>query len=1184
MIRISRVSLKNFKSFRRASIPIPMGFTAIVGPNGSGKSNIVDALCFVLGRSSAKSLRAERFSDLIFNGGKKEKPAKGAEVALYLDNAGRDLPIDEKEVKISRSVDLDGNSVYRINGRRSNRSEILDLLGHATIQPNGHNIVLQGDVIRIVEMTPLERRGLIDEIAGIAEYDERKKKAIRELEKVGGNISKVEAVLGEVGSNLSKLTRERDEALRHDELKKEVMRSKGMVLYSHRLETEGNIQGLVGTLSKAEEELGKIDKFLDVLTLKHEVKKQELNKVNLDISAMEESDRFQAFQELERAKNELNLWGNREQELNNELASVELNFGESKKDIVIVHRDIKKCGEENADFQDEIQSLGSRIDDLRVRVKNTFEKASKGHGDASEIRGMLKSVREEFDEKHDQILKSRRDESELSLRLEGKENILNGLRDDLKAKKSKLNTLNDELRENSKKVKDVESQLKNLTSRKARTIDELSEIRREIGKMEASLEVKLRERAKLHARHQAIEEIKTKGLEKAVEEILKLRDSGNEGIYGTISELGKVDRKFSKALSAAAGRGLEYIVVKDEAVAEECINHLKRNKSGRATFLPLSKLRVQQPSSKHVALAKKCQGFAVNLISFESKFSLAFAYVFRNTIVVDDIKAAKDLGIGAARMVTFDGDIIERSGAMSGGHFKPVGSFEEMDESMRKLERIEKEISALEAKRAKLLVKGDNLNNSVEELRGEVLDGEREMSLLRDKISTLEEKTREMVEVIAGMEVRYKEEAKTLKELRIVLKELEAKSKTSSKSFEALRDKKEALEGKLESTGEEQVLMEVRAIEAEILELEKEKEAKLAGIGLNNSRINDIFKPKFNGLKKRLLESYTSKKTIREEISRSEEDRKILSVKVEELEGRVEDVSKVLEGLRSARGSLIKAVSAIERKKDELKERNLHLRSSMEDSRVEKARYEAKLEDLLQALKEYSELKIELIAPLDTIELEKNIARMEAELHALEPVNMRAVEDFEGVKEKYDALNDRISKLLDEKEAILRLMDEIERRKTGIFMEVFENIALNFRHIFSELSNGGSADMFLDDENPLDGGLQIQARPVGKNLSYIELMSGGEKTLTALSFIFAIQRYQPAPFYILDEVDMFLDDENLRRVSELLRESSKGAQFIVVSLRESLMASADQLFGVANEDGISKIIGVELQEVGTASG
>ncbi|MFQ5815161.1 MAG: chromosome segregation protein SMC [Candidatus Hydrothermarchaeaceae archaeon] len=1184
MIRISRVSLRNFKSFRRASIPIPRGFTAIVGPNGSGKSNIVDALCFVLGRSSAKSLRAERFSDLIFNGGRREKPAKEAEVVLYLDNAGRELPTDEKEVKISRSVDVDGNSVYRMNGRRSNRSEILDLLANANIQPDGHNIVLQGDVTKIVEMSPLERRGLIDEIAGIAEYDERKRKALRELEKVNDNTSKVEAVIVEVGSNLSKLTEEREDALRHEELKGEVRRSRGMVLYSHRLETEGKLEELEESLSKAEEELGRMDKFLDVLALKHEVKKQELERVNIEIAAKEEADRFQAFKDLERARNELAAWTSKEEELGEKLTTVDGEYEVSKNEIVHVHGDIKRCREENAIFQREIGELEARIAELRENVEETYRRASKGHGDASEIRGRLRVTREAFDEKQRELLEAEREESLLSIRLQEKDAVLQGLADEVKDGKTKLGSLSSERRALSKRAKEAEVSLKKLASEETSVLDALSETRRNLGEIDASMEVKLREQARLRARCQAIEEISNRGLERAVEEVLSLRDGGKKGIYGTLSELGKVDRKFFKALSAAAGRGLEFIVVEDENVAEECIGHLKESKAGRATFLPLSKLRTRKPTHKQLALAKKCHGFAVNLVSFTPKFKGAFAYVFRNTIVVDDIKVAKRLGIGEARMVTLDGDLIEQSGAMSGGYFKPLGGFEEVDESRRKLERINKEISKLETERGKLLKREDELKNSMEGLNGEVLELEKEKSKLDGKISSLEERISDLVRTIAGMEVQSREEASTLKELKKTLKESRSKSKAVSEELGGLRKEKEVREAKLEGTGEERTLKEIRAIEDEILELEKGKEGKLAGMGLNDSRIVDILQPKFDAIKRRIVELHASRKGMREEISRSEVDRRELSGRVEELEKKVEEVSKELEELRGRRDSLIKAAVAMERKRDALKERHLQVRRTMEDSRIEKARHEAKQEDVLKALEEYADLNIELIAPMDTVELEKEIARMEAEMRALEPINMRAVEDYEGVKEKFDALDNRMGKLLEEKEAIQRLMEEIEHRKTSVFMEVFENIAMNFTHIFAELSNGGAADLILDEENPLEGGLQIQVRPVGKNIQYIELMSGGEKTLTAVSLIFAVQRYQPAPFYILDEVDMFLDDENLRRVSDLVKESSKGAQFIVVSLRDSLMASADQLFGVANEDGISKIIGVELQEVGSASG
>jgi chromosome segregation protein len=521
---------------------------------------------------------------------------------------------------------------------------------------------------------------------------------------------------------------------------------------------------------------------------------------------------------------------------------------------------------------------------------------------------------------------------------------------------------------------------------------------------------------------------------------------------------------------------------------------------------------------------------------------------------------------------------------MSGGFFKPIGGFGEYDESKKMLEGINREVLRLEAKRNRLRGMEEDLKEKLKELNKKVLDLEREKGVSGDRISSLEKQVDDLVKIIAEMELRYKEERSSLKEARQLHRRAIARSKAARGELKELMAEKRAIEEQLESMGDEGLLSEVRVIEEKILELEKEKEAKLARIELNDSRIRDILRPKFDSLKDRIVELFNARKSIRREISRSTQEMKEVESRVEVQEKRVEEVAKGLEELRGRRDSLLKAVSAIERKRDDLKERHLRVRRTIEDSRVEIARLEAKLEDVLEALEEYADLNIELIAPMDTDELEREISRMEAEMRSLEPINMRAVEDYENVKEKYDALTNKINKLLEEKEAILRLMDEIERRKLNIFMEAFENIALNFRRIFEELSNGGEADMILDEENPLEGGLQIQARPVGKNLQHIELMSGGEKTLTAISFIFAIQRYQPAPFYILDEVDMFLDDENLRRVSELVKESSRGAQFIVVSLRDSLMASADQLFGVVNEDGISKIIGVELQEIGSSSG
>lgn len=305
MIHISRISMRNFKSFRRISIPIPQGFTAIVGPNGSGKSNIVDGICFVLGRSSSKSLRAERFSDLIFNGAKNGKPAKKAEVSLYIDNAARDIPINSREIRISRSIDLSGNSVYRLNRKRTTRGEILDLLSAANVHPDGHNIVLQGDVTRIIDLNPVERRSTIDEIAGIAEYDEKKRKAGRELETVGRNISEASAVFKEVKEQTERLKKEKTDALRNVFLKKEIKLKRGTVLSSKHLKITEKIEKIKGRRTKQEERTEKLQKFQSILSIKLGARRKEVEGLNSHIVLKEESEHFSVFKEIEKKKNAL---------------------------------------------------------------------------------------------------------------------------------------------------------------------------------------------------------------------------------------------------------------------------------------------------------------------------------------------------------------------------------------------------------------------------------------------------------------------------------------------------------------------------------------------------------------------------------------------------------------------------------------------------------------------------------------------------------------------------------------------------------------------------------------------------------------------------------------------------------------------------------------------------------------
>jgi chromosome segregation protein len=1182
MIRISRLSLRNFKSFKRVSIPIPEGFTAIVGPNGSGKSNIIDAICFVLGRSSAKSLRAERFSDLIFNGGKKGKPADKAEVTLYLDNSGMEIPGYPKEIKISRSIDISGNSVYKLNGRRTTRTEILEILSAAKIQPNGHNIVLQGDITRIIEMSPIERRAIIDEIAGIAEYDEKKRKALRELEKTSNNLSKINAVVHEVKEQLQKLEKEKRDALRHEYLKREIRITKGTVLYSHKLEVEEELEKIHEELKSFEDKKKKIEKFLNVLNVKIEVKKRELENINNKIVVKEETEKFSIFKNIEKIKNEIKYFEEKVNSLKQEIKNLREEQETIATRIQETEDQIKEYRSENKRLSAEEEELEKKIEEVKEKVEAEYKKLSYDE-ESTQLQEKLEKIRIELEEKREKLLEIEKDRTLLLEKKTEKERIFKDLKDELDEKKKKIKDIDEKLSNISEKIERLKEEIKKEYIKKKELTDKDVELKREIEKISTLLQLKAEKFERLNARYEALEKISQKRLSfnNAVDAILELRDKGKvKGIHGTVSELGRVNQKYSKALEIAAGGGLTFIIVDDDETAETCINYLKEKRIGRATFLPLNRIKASPPSEKAVNIAKKSYGFAIDLVDFDEKYREAFAYIFRNTVVVKDVKFARRMGIGDVRMVTLDGDLIEPSGSMSGGFYKPTGvSFEEVDTTKREIDALRQEINSLEVKRRELMEKEGALRDEIEKTTLLLDQKNREIENLSAKMEGLKEEKETLINFVVKKEALANDIYSSLRDLSSQISRDEKEIELLSRETSTLTDEKDSIEEGLRSSSAEEVLNEIRVLESQIQSLEKEREERRSRIRLNNSKISEILEPRISSLKNELRKNETLALEKESQIKKNQEKIETLQESLSNLKDRENEFMESINGLKDRREFLVRGIKRMQDKIEELKAELAGIDKKMEICRIDEARLTTKLEGIKEDLKEYADLDIELLAPIDTAELEKEIVKMEYEMSSLEPINMRAVEDYKIVKEKYDKLNSKVEKLMEEMDALHTLMEEIEHRKKSIFMEVFENIAMNFRRIFSQLSDGGSADLLLDEDNPLEGGLMIKAKPPGKNPQYIELMSGGEKTLTALSFIFAIQRYQPAPFYVMDEIDMFLDDDNIRKVSELIKESSKDAQFIVVSLRDNLMTSASQLFGVSIEDGVSKIVGVELEEV-----
>ncbi|MEE8357846.1 MAG: hypothetical protein V3R82_00335 [Candidatus Hydrothermarchaeales archaeon] len=568
-------------------------------------------------------------------------------------------------------------------------------------------------------------------------------------------------------------------------------------------------------------------------------------------------------------------------------------------------------------------------------------------------------------------------------------------------------------------------------------------------------------------------------------------------------------------------------------------------------------------------------------MEFDKKYEKAFFHVFRDTVVIDDIDFARKIGIGEVRMVTLDGDLIEVSGKMSGGHYsKSILGFEESSTSEKDLKKLEKEIKTLELEKKNLLEKGVTFEEKLDELALIEVELKKEQEILKERQKSIqgnaEEVARELEEkkdVLSGLSA-------TLEEISQEIEKNNKALNVVSNALSVLKEKQLSIEKTLEGSKAEKIYNEIKDLESRIFQREKEKEGKNNQINLNSSKIDEVLSlmikeqgDEIKNLELACNELSVESKNILDQKKELEEKLSKVKVKEDVLLGKIGELKDQKEGLQNA-------IQKINSKTETIRIWISHAAEKIEEIKIEKARLETRYNDVETAFDEYQDLEIDIEEDLDLDALESKIEKLKTRMERLEPINMRAIEDFEMVNEKFGALFEKIEKLVAERQAIKDLMKEIEQRKYEIFMEVYENIHLNFRRIFEQLSGGGTGELLLDPESPLDGGLTIIAKPPGKNPQIIESLSGGEKTLTALSFIFAIQRYHPAPFYILDEIDMFLDEENVAKIAELIKESSKDAQFIVVSLRDTLMTVADQLFGISNDNGVSKIIGVELEEVG----
>ncbi|HBN07190.1 MAG TPA: chromosome segregation protein SMC [Cyanobacteria bacterium UBA8530] len=1163
-MRIQEIEIDNFKSFKNPTkIPFLPGFTAVSGPNGSGKSNIIDSILFCLGLSNSRTLRAEKLTDLINN----QNTRREARVNIRF-GASEKNEKDESSFEVGRRIKESDNgyqSTYYLNGKPCTLGDLHNKLALHHVSPHGYNVVMQGDVTRIISMTGFERRRIIDEMAGVAEFDSRVDLAHRELEKVNEQHERSSLILDEIAHRLIQLQAERDHAIRYRSLTSERDRCEAQNKLSACWELRQKIEGLLDMMAAAGEKKKQIEGKIEITQGNLAEKKADYERVNEEIrekgggellSAQEALEEARAGMEREKATS-VYLHARR-QELLRQEAKDEENKGRAilkKEDLLRQSQDLL---EQQERYLVDLEAARKEFEELQEAILAIYQANEETSKQTSELRARLNETKDRYNEILRERMRTEDAANRTNERLVELKEQLKGRKDNVNLLKGEVERLEAEGQKNQENLKRLDNELNDHLERKRHVQAKLNGI-------EGEAENSRSEYHRVEARMKASEE---SSFGRAVETILR---SGLSGLHGTLAQLGSADDRYSHALEIAGGGKLRFIVCDDDHVASLGIHYLKEQRAGRATFLPLNKLQKERvrPSLRE----KGFLGYAIDLLRFDEKYADAFAFAFGETAVFDTLENARP-HMGRYRMVTLDGELLERSGAMTGGSDGKAGL--RFTASLAKeLEEAKVRLASVLGQLSKCKEEISRIDWGIEEARGrrekcsdllrssllEIADRKRRREEHQEEISKIEEaiagakdeekKNKNQVEVLSEKMIEHDE---ILNDLELALSELE----------DSLAESRiEELNGK-SSNAEYQL----KALEAKRKNAEIDQKGILFQLERNEENLQEIRneQERRKATSEKLLEEERENKTKQAAFDRAYGEAMM----------KRESLREQLGELNQARDNAIEAIRSAEREAEEVKREAVRLEEGMASTESQVAERKTEL-SLLEDNLWLSGIEPPT-APVGetTAELGRKITSLSERLRLMEPVNMLAIEEFDSVAARSTDLQAKLDLLREERLQLLERIDHFALLKKQTFMETFDKVASNFLSIFHELSKGTGSLVLENPEDPFCGGLIIKAQPQDKKMLRLEAMSGGEKSLTALAFVFSLQRVNPAPFYALDEVDMMLDGVNAELLAEMIRQQTDSAQLIVVSHRKPMLTRADQTIGVsARADGVSKVTGVK---------
>ncbi len=1240
MVHIKRVELSNFKSFGGTTqIPLLPGFTVVSGPNGSGKSNILDALLFCLGLASSRGMRAERLPDLV-NHDKERRGTVEANVTVTFDlsdfeqplslvsgdgeltsneelNGHRQYPdeiahldeqgeqgssIDyqlttEQEWRVTRRlrVTRQGSytSNYYINGESCTQTELHEQLNNLRIYPEGYNVVLQGDVTSIISMKSRERREIIDELAGVAAFDRKINQTKTTLEEVKEREDRCRIIEKELIVQRDRLAADRTKAEKYQKLRGELQQKQQWeVVLKWRVLQQQEFQ-LLQQIETGETQAQQLDVQLVTIAGKVSQATTVLDQLNTLVKSLGEEEQLAVASSLAHQEAEQRQLQNRQQELAEQLEKIAANLHKTKEEIHNTEQIKQTLTSEKQQVETlQLTSLQAAREEAQTALNRSREQASV-IASASEAWVQQQTALTKQIETLLQTINPQRTEQ---AQLQERQNQLTRLTEE---QTQLLQTLGPEIAAKQLETRQLDQQLQTYNQQSQSLTQSLTTVEQELHLQQQTQTRLLKEQReqqrrldKLEAQAQAQQEAQGTYATKIILE------TGIPGVYGLVAQLGRVEPRYQLALETAAGGRLGNLVVEDDGVAAAGIALLKEKRAGRATFLPLNKIQARA-LSEIMALhyAKGFINYAVNLIDCEPRYQKIFAYVFGSTVVFETLDDARPF-LGKQRLVTLAGEILESSGAMTGGsqnqrsalHFgtSEAGESAEVRALRNRLQEIEQilqrcselierdsasvkqltqKLTEAKTKRSETQLRleqsqkeSKNLETQQEQVRSLLTKNTQELAAANERLQTLagELPAQEAQLQDLRQQLNQLEESQTHSEwqqIQITIKAQEAKCAECEQALRTAEKRLQDLENQLSRATEKiaagnQRIVEYQNQQQSIQQYSKELSNQLVAVAEQITQTQASLKE----LERRLGETKQKRDLAEQHLRKQQRQEQQLFWQLQKLQetqlGRREELTTLQAQLQIQQAEL----------PNPLPEVPLLVQSSATES--EGSESELVTFDSFTAQLE---------------QVQKEIRNGQKRLQGMEPVNMLALEEYDHTQTRLSELSEKLATLEAERTELLLRVENFTTLRFRAFKEAFDAINENFQNIFAELSDGDGYLQLENPEDPFSGGLNLVAHPKGKPVQRLASMSGGEKSLTALSFIFALQRYRPSPFYAFDEVDMFLDGANVERLARMIKQQAKLAQFIVVSLRRPMIASSERTIGVTQARGAyTQVLGLTL--------